>query len=79
MLSPAGPAPLQFQFMTFLFAGSSGFSYKGRDLTSVHIELTKKFGFCDDHFDLAKVMLATSMTKLGVPEDIQVICLWVWL
>ena len=56
--------------MTFLFAGSSGFSYKGRDLTSVHIELTKKFGFSDAHFDLAKVFLREAMTKLKVKPPV---------
>ena len=60
----------QFQFLSFLFATKPGKVYKGRDLTSVHIELTNKFGFSDAHFDLAKVMLREGLTEMEATPEI---------
>ena len=66
---PPSPPP-QFQFLSFLFSGASGHSYKGRDLTSVHVELTARLGFSDAHFDLAKVMLHEIMEGMEMAEEV---------
>ena len=74
---PPSPRPrppptccLQLAFLSFVLSGGNGFGYKGRDLTSVHIELANKFGFSDAHFDLAKVFLRESCNDCLVPEPL---------
>ena len=61
---------MQFMFLSFLFSGANGYTYRGRDLTSVHIDLSNKLGFSDAHFDLAKVMLGEIMEDMELAEAI---------
>jgi hemoglobin len=58
----------QIAFMAWALGGPA--KYKGRDLRSAHAGLVKKDGLSDSHFDAVAHHLKTSLSELGVPEEL---------
>lgn len=58
----------QKAFLTYAFGGSPG--YNGRGMRVAHQGLVDRLGLNDTHFDAVVENLATSLTELGVPDEL---------
>lgn len=58
----------QKRFLTFAFGGAP--SYSGKSMLSAHKKLVEEKGLSDVHFDAVIEHLVSTLTDLGVSEDL---------
>lgn len=58
----------QKAFLTYAFGGTPG--YNGRGMSAAHKPLVEKLGLNDTHFDAVVENLATTLTELGVGDEL---------
>lgn len=58
----------QKMFLSYAFGGMPG--YNGRGMREAHAPLVEKMGLNDSHFDAVVENLASSLTELGVSDEL---------
>ena len=58
----------QKKFLTYAFGGSG--DYDGKGMRQAHAPLVERMGLNDTHFDAVVENLATTLTELGVGDDL---------